>query len=137
MAFSSLCCLTAFTRICYCEVSTLHSGGYNETPCGANDLTGDSRLLTILLRNRSPGAGAWEVAYSEISNNVGPVKSFFCFFFAFLSLFFFFEHTTAFTPKSGLAGPFFDRCFDDLGSLIIFRSTSVRPKHLFDPYFEP
>ena len=77
------------------------------------------------------------VAYSEISNNVGPVKSFFCFFSAFLSLFFFFEHTTAFTPKSGLPGPFFDRCFDDLGSLIIFRSTSVRPKHLFDPYFEP
>ncbi len=77
------------------------------------------------------------VTYSEISNNVGPVKSFFCFFSAFLSLFFFFEHTTAFTPKSGLPGPFFDRCFDDLGSLIIFRSTSVRPKHLFDPYFEP
>lgn len=82
-------------------------------------------------------APAMAPGYSAISNNVGPVKSFFCFFSAFLSLFFFFEHTTAFTPKSGLPGPFFDRCFDDLGSLIIFRSTSVRPKHLFDPYFEP
>ena len=80
----------------------------------------------------------WDGAGSNyLGDNVGPVKSFFCFFSAFLSLFFFFEHTTAFTPKSGLPGPFFDRCFDDLGSLIIFRSTSVRPKHLFDPYFEP
>jgi hypothetical protein len=27
--------LTAFTRICYCDVSTLRSGGYNEAACGA------------------------------------------------------------------------------------------------------
>ena len=137
MAFSSLCCLTAFTRICYCEVSTLHSGGYNETPCGANDLTGDSRLLTILLRNRSPGAGAWEVAYSEICNNVGPVKSFFCFFPHFCHFFSFSNTRLRSLRRVVLLVPFFDRCFDDLGSLIIFRSTSVRPKHLFDPYFEP
>src|SRR5271155_5135481 len=38
---SPLCvALTAFTRICNCEVGTLHSGGYNETACGTNDLTG-------------------------------------------------------------------------------------------------
>ena len=49
------------------------------------------------------------VAYSEISNNVGPVKSFFVFFLAFFVTFFFFEHTTAFTPKSGLPRPFLDR----------------------------
>ena len=58
------------------------------------------------------------------------------FFLAFFVTFFFFEHTTAFTPKSGLPRPFLDRCFDDHGSLIIFRSVSVRPKHLFDPYFD-
>jgi hypothetical protein len=34
--------LTAFTRICDCDASTLHSGGYNETACGANDLIGDA-----------------------------------------------------------------------------------------------
>jgi len=28
---------------------------------------------------------------------------------------------------------FFDLRFDDHGSLVIFRSASVRPKHLFDP----
>ena len=26
---------------CYCEVSTLPSGGYNETACGPNDFPGD------------------------------------------------------------------------------------------------
>jgi hypothetical protein len=31
---------------------------------------------------------------------------------------------------------FFDLCFDDHGSLVIFRSASVRPIHLFDPYFD-
>jgi hypothetical protein len=30
----------------------------------------------------------------------------------------------------------FDRCIDDHGSLIIFRSASVRPKHLFDQNFD-
>jgi hypothetical protein len=33
--------VVAFTRMCYCEVSTLHSGGHNETAGGTNDLTGD------------------------------------------------------------------------------------------------
>ena len=58
-----------------------------------------------------------------ISNNVGPVDSFF-------------ERTTPFTPGSGLPCPSLTRCFDDHGSLVIFRSASVRPKHLFDPYFD-
>src|ERR1700687_2392585 len=31
---------------------------------------------------------------------------------------------------------FFDLCLGDHGSLVIFRSASVRPKHLFDPYFD-
>src|SRR5437870_7134596 len=31
---------------------------------------------------------------------------------------------------------FVDLCIDDHGSLVIFRSASVRPKHLFDPYFD-
>jgi hypothetical protein len=29
-----------FSEISF-EISTLHSGGYNETACGTNDLTGD------------------------------------------------------------------------------------------------
>jgi len=29
-----------------------------------------------------------------------------------------------------------DLCIDDHGSFVIFRSASVRPKHLFDPYFD-
>jgi hypothetical protein len=31
---------------------------------------------------------------------------------------------------------FFDLCIDDHGSFVIFRSVSVRPKHLFDLYFD-
>ena len=31
---------------------------------------------------------------------------------------------------------FFDLCFDDHGSSVIFRSVSVRPRHLFDLYFD-
>jgi hypothetical protein len=30
----------------------------------------------------------------------------------------------------------FDLCVDDHGSPVIFRSASVRPKHLFDLYFD-
>ena len=60
------------------------------------------------------------------------VKTFFDFF---CSLFFFFGHTTPFTPKSGLSCSV-KLCIDDHGSLVIFRSASVRPKHLFDPYFD-
>ena len=46
-----------------------------------------------------------------------------------------FEHTAPFTPKSGLLDSF-DFCFDDHGSFVICRSASVRPKHLFDLYFD-
>src|SRR6266852_6454020 len=31
---------------------------------------------------------------------------------------------------------FVDLCIDDHGSLVIFRSASVRPRHLFDQYFD-
>src|SRR6266852_7402599 len=31
---------------------------------------------------------------------------------------------------------FVDLCIDDHGSLVIFRSVSVRPRHLFDQYFD-
>jgi hypothetical protein len=60
------------------------------------------------------------------------VKKLFC---IFCSLFSFLRHTTPFTPKSGLICSV-KLCFDDHGSFVIFRSTSVRPKHLFDPYFD-
>ena len=46
-----------------------------------------------------------------------------------------FLHTSPFTPKSGLSCSV-KLCIDDHGSLVIFRSASVRPKHLFDPYFD-
>jgi hypothetical protein len=62
------------------------------------------------------------VGLPDISNNVGPVKSFF-------------ERTSPVTPKSGLPCSV-DLCFDDHGSLVIFRSASVRPKHLFDQNFD-
>jgi hypothetical protein len=32
--------------------------------------------------------------------------------------------------------PFLDLCFDDHGSLVIFRSASVRPNHLSDQEFD-
>jgi hypothetical protein len=52
--------------------------------------------------------------YAEgISNNVGPVKSFF-------------ERTSPFTPESGLRCSF-AFCIDDHGSLIIFRSAQSDP----------
>jgi hypothetical protein len=61
----------------------------------------------------------WE---PDISDNVGPVKSFF-------------EQPSPFAPRSGLAR-FVHRCIDDHGSLVIFRSVSVRPIHLFDQGFD-
>jgi hypothetical protein len=44
-----------------------------------------------------------EVALPDISNSVGPVKSFF-------------ERTSPFTSVSGLLLAFFDLCIDDHGS---------------------
>jgi hypothetical protein len=46
-----------------------------------------------------------------------------------------FERTSPSTPKSGLPG-LVGLCFNDHGSFVIFRSVSVRPKHLFDLYFD-
>jgi hypothetical protein len=60
------------------------------------------------------------------------VKNFFVFF---VLSFLFFGHTTPFTPKSGLICSV-KLCFDDHGSFVIFRSVSVRPKHLCDPNFD-
>jgi hypothetical protein len=48
----------------------------------------------------------------------------------------YFERTTPFTSKSGLPGSSLTSASDDHGSLVIFRSVSVRPIHLFDPYFD-
>jgi len=58
----------------------------------------------------------------EISNNVGSVK-------AFLSAL----HRSL---RRVVFLVLFDLCIDDHGSLIIFRSASVRPKHLFDQNFD-
>ena len=68
----------------------------------------------------------------DISNNAGSCQDL---FLIFLFSLFFFGHTTPFTPKSGLSCSV-KLCIDDHGSLVIFRSASVRPKHLFDPYFD-
>jgi hypothetical protein len=70
--------------------------------------------------------------HTGISNNAGSCQELFC---IFCSLFSFFGHTTPFTLKSGLICSV-KSCFDDHGSFVIFRSVSVRPKHLFDPYFD-
>jgi len=61
-----------------------------------------------------------------ISNNVGPVKLFLNTLLSFhLKEFFSFVFFC-----------FLFSCIDDHGSFAIFRSVSVRPKHLFDPYFD-
>ena len=48
------------------------------------------------------------------------------------------EHTSPFHFQEWSSSllRFFDLCFDDHGSLVIFRSASVRPKHLFDLNFD-
>jgi hypothetical protein len=58
----------------------------------------------------------------DISNNVGSVK-------AFLS-------TLLHSLRRVSSFVFFDLCIDDHGSRVIFRSASVRPKHLFDHNFD-
>jgi hypothetical protein len=72
------------------------------------------------------------VGLPDISNNAGSRQEVFLYFLFSL---FFFGHTTPFTPKSGLRCSL-KLCFDNHGSLVIFRSVSVRPKHLFDSYFD-
>ena len=71
-------------------------------------------------------------AYRTSLTMPARVKNFVLYFLFSLS---FFGHTTPFTPKSGLIGSV-KLCFSDHGSLVIFRSASVRSKHLFDPYFD-
>jgi hypothetical protein len=55
-----------------------------------------------------------------------PFFFFFTTFFAHLSI-----HSEEWSSLFSV-----DLCIDDHGSLVIFRSASVRPKHLFDPYFD-
>ena len=62
------------------------------------------------------------VGKPSISNNGDPVKPFF-------------KQTSPFTPQSGLVRSV-DFLLDDHGSLVISRSASVRPNHLFDHYFD-
>ncbi len=62
----------------------------------------------------------------DISNNVGPVKLFLKTLLSF--------HLKEFFSFVFFCFLFF--CIDDHGSFVICRSGSVRPKHLFDPYFD-
>jgi hypothetical protein len=65
---------------------------------------------------------AWLVGLPDISNNVGSVK-------LFLS-------TLLHSLRGMVLFVFFSACIDDHGSFVICRSASVRPRHLFDPYFD-
>jgi hypothetical protein len=67
-------------------------------------------------------ANSWLVGLPDISNSVGPVKPVF-------------DDTSPCTPESGLVR-LVDLCMDDHGSFVIFRSASVRPRHLFDQNFD-
>jgi hypothetical protein len=62
------------------------------------------------------------------------VKSFFDVFQAFFPSL---EHTAPFTPKSEWSSlSLLNFSVDDHGSFVIFRSASVRPRHLFDQNFD-
>ena len=64
------------------------------------------------------------VSLPEISNNVGSVKSF--------------VDTLPYPLRRVFSFVrFLWPSVDDHGSLVIFRSVSVRPTHLFDPSFRP
>ncbi len=85
-----------------------------------------------MLYRKRDGQGA-QVALPDISNNAGSCQDLFLNFL--FSLFFFRAHNSVHSEEwSSLF--FFDFCFDDHGSLVIFRSASVRPKHLFDQNFD-
>jgi hypothetical protein len=62
----------------------------------------------------------------DISNNVGPVNLFLKTLLSF--------HLKEFFSFVSFA--FLFSCIDDHGSLVICRSASVRPKHLFDQNFD-
>src|SRR5215510_3884080 len=63
-----------------------------------------------------------EVGLPSISNNVDPIKHFL-------------SRLVSSLPRVVLLGAF-DFRIDDHGSLVISRSASVRPNHLFDRYFD-
>jgi hypothetical protein len=63
-----------------------------------------------------------EVGLPDISNNVGSVKLF--------------STTLLRALRRVVLFVFVDFCIDDHGSLVIFRSASVRPRHLFDQNFD-
>jgi hypothetical protein len=63
-----------------------------------------------------------EVGLPDISNNVGSVKLF--------------SATLLCALRRVVLFVFVDFCIDDHGSLVIFRSASVRPRHLFDQNFD-
>jgi hypothetical protein len=82
-------------------------------------------LIALALPKRgNRRSGYWNelVRFADISNNVGPVKSFLSVLLPPLQRVVFLV--------------LLDLRFDDHGSLVIFRSASVRPKHLFDPYLD-
>ena len=54
----------------------------------------------------------------------------------FCSVFSFFRTHNSVHSEEWSSLFFFDLCFDDHGSFVIFRSASVRPKHLFDQNFD-
>src|SRR6266404_954262 len=58
----------------------------------------------------------------DISNNVGSVK--------------YFLNAPLCSLRRVVFVVLLDLCIDDHGPLVIFRSASVRPRHLFDPYFD-
>jgi hypothetical protein len=73
---------------------------------------------------QSLGATERLVGYPDISNDVGSVKHIF-------------GRTSPFHSEGVVWNPFaFRPSIDDHGSFVIFRPVSVRPKHLFDPYFD-
>ncbi len=77
-------------------------------------------------KGRLTGQDPISRALPDISNNVGPVK-------LFLNTLLSFHLKECFSFVS-FAFSFF--CIGDHGSLVIFRSASVRPKHLFDQDFD-
>ncbi len=68
----------------------------------------------------------------DISNNAGSCQDLFLIFL--FSLFFFRAHNSVHSEEWSYL--FRKLCFDDHGSFVIFRSASVRPKHLCDPNFD-
>src|ERR1700737_2051811 len=64
-----------------------------------------------------------EVGLPDISNNVGPVKSFL-------------SRLLRSLRRVGLPCSLLTSASTTTARFVIFRSASVRPKHLFDPYFD-